>query len=119
MDTLFPSYRPLPKKTLAFLRLSGGMHNKKKDLTISQDMGLLFCMFFLKDKVIVLKQNKFGESDLIIRTLNTQGALISFIAKGALKSKKRFSGGMLEPTSFIGVEYKKPRPIFFSSFFVP
>ena len=60
-----------------------------------------------KDKVIILKHTRFGESDLIIRALNQKGALVSFIAKGAVKSKKRFTGGMLEPGHFIGVEYKK------------
>lgn len=55
---------------------------------------------------IVLKKFLFGESDVIIRVLNTKGALVSLIAKGAQRSKKRFMGGMLEPTHFIGVEYK-------------
>lgn len=62
-----------------------------------------------KDKVIVLKQILFSESDLIIYVLNPKGALISFIAKGAVKSKRRFTGGVLEPGHFIGVEYKKSR----------
>ena len=61
----------------------------------------------IKDKVIVLKQSKFSESDLIVKALNPKGTLLSFIAKGALKSKKRFVGGVLEPGNFIGVEYKK------------
>ena len=64
---------------------------------------------FYKDQVIVLKQSCFQESDLIIKALNPQGALISFIAKGALKSCKRFPGGVLDPTHYIGVEYKKSR----------
>lgn len=59
--------------------------------------------------MITVKQTRFGESDLIIRALNQKGALVSFIAKGAIKSKKRFTGGMLEPGHFIGVEYKKSR----------
>ena len=62
-----------------------------------------------KDKVIVLKQHCFGEADLIVRALNQTGALISFIAKGAVKSRKRFIGGILEPGHFIGVEYKHSR----------
>ncbi len=68
-------------------------------------------MSLLKDKVIVLKQVRFGESDLIVRALNQRGALLSFMAKGALRSKKRFAGGVLEPGNFIGVEYKKSRKI--------
>ncbi len=66
-------------------------------------------MAVYKDKVILLKQNQFGESDLIVRALNQKGALISFIAKGAVNSRKRFIGGVLEPGHFIGVEYKLSR----------
>lgn len=62
-----------------------------------------------KDKVIVLKQNLFEESHLIIHTLNTQGSRLSFIAKGAKNSRKRFAGGVLEPGHFIGVEYRQAR----------
>ena len=62
-----------------------------------------------KDKVIVLRNSRFGESDLIIKALNQNGALMSFIAKGAVKSRKRFAGGLLEPGCFIGLEYKKAR----------
>ena len=67
-----------------------------------------------KDKVIVLKRDHFSESDLIVRVLNQRGALVSFIAKGAAKSRKRFTGGVLEPGCFIGVEYKKIPAIFFA-----
>ncbi len=66
-------------------------------------------MLVHKDKVIVLKQNRFSETDLIVRVLNQKGALLSFIAKGAVKSRKRFTGGVLEPGHFIGVEYKHSR----------
>lgn len=57
-------------------------------------------------KIIVLKAFPFSESDLILRGLNSFGLKMSFIAKGALKSKRVFSGGVLEPCSFIEVEYK-------------
>ena len=59
-----------------------------------------------KTKVIVLKRTAFQESDLIVRALNQQGGALSFIARGAVKSQKRFTGGVLEPGHFIGVEYK-------------
>ena len=59
-----------------------------------------------RDRIIVLKAMPFSESDLIIRGLNTQGSQMSFIARGAKKSKKRFTGGVLEPLSFIEVEYR-------------
>ena len=60
----------------------------------------------LRDRIIVLKKWPFSESDLIVRGLNTKGCQISFIAKGALKSKKRFGGGVLDPTSYIELEYR-------------
>jgi DNA repair protein RecO (recombination protein O) len=60
-----------------------------------------------KEKVIILKKTKYSESDLIIQALNSKGAKLSFIAKGALKSKRRFAGGVLEPTHYVQVIYKK------------
>ena len=60
----------------------------------------------VREQIIVLKKQAFSESDLIIRGLNKQGAQISFIAKGALKSKKRFTGGILDPGSYIELEYR-------------
>ena len=60
----------------------------------------------LKEQIIVLKSLPYLESDLIVHGLSDQGVQKHFIAKGALKSKKRFLGGVLEPTSFIKVEYK-------------
>ena len=59
------------------------------------------------DRVIVIKTVKFGESDLIVHCINSKGARIHFVAKGAMRSKKRFSGGVLEPTHFIEVNYKE------------
>lgn len=63
----------------------------------------------VRDKIIVLKNQAFLESDLIVRGLNQQGCQISFIAKGALKSKKRFAGGVLEPSTYIELDYKKSK----------
>lgn len=59
-----------------------------------------------RERIIVLKNYPFSESDLIIRGLNSKGCQLSFIAKGALKSKKRFVGGLLDPTSYIELEYR-------------
>ncbi len=61
-----------------------------------------------KDKVIVLRTTAYGESDLVLQTLNPRGAKFSLFAKGALKSKKRFAGGVLEPSHYIQVVYKRP-----------
>lgn len=59
-----------------------------------------------KEKILVLKTIKYSESDLIVHGLNPLGARIGFIAKGGLKSRKRFAGGVLEPTHYIEVTYK-------------
>ncbi|WP_413560144.1 DNA repair protein RecO [Bdellovibrio sp. HCB209] len=60
-----------------------------------------------KDKFIILRKVKYGESDLIIHAISPQGEKLSFIARGALKSKKRFGGGILEPTHFVNFIYKQ------------
>jgi DNA repair protein RecO (recombination protein O) len=57
----------------------------------------------LKDRVILLSKTKYGEADLILKLISSSGAVYSAIAKSALKSKKRFGGGVLEPTHFIAV----------------
>jgi DNA repair protein RecO (recombination protein O) len=59
-----------------------------------------------KERVIILRLIKHGESDLIVHALNRQGARMGFYAKGGLKSKKRFGGGILEPTHYCEVSYK-------------
>lgn len=59
-------------------------------------------------KIIVLKKIKLSESDLIIHGLNSKGSRLHLIARGALRSKKRFGGGVLEPSHFIEIEYTPP-----------
>lgn len=61
-----------------------------------------------KSKIILLKKTKYGESDLIVQGITPTGEKLSFIARGALRSKKRFAGGLLEPTHYLEVQYKKP-----------
>ncbi len=55
---------------------------------------------------IILRKIKYSESDLIVHALSSEGEKLSFIARGALKSKKRFGGGILEPTHFINLTFK-------------
>lgn len=62
-----------------------------------------------KEKVIILNTHTYSDSDLIIKAINSEGALLSFIAKGAKRSKKRFPGGVLEPTHFIDCVYKESK----------
>lgn len=61
----------------------------------------------VKERFIILKKTKYGEADLILHALSVQGEKISFMARAALKSKKRFGGGILEPTHFCQFTYKK------------
>ena len=60
-----------------------------------------------QNRFIILKKMKYGESDLILHAISMQGEKLSFIARGALKSKKRFGGGVLEPTHFVSFTYKQ------------
>ncbi len=57
-----------------------------------------------KDEAIVLSKRAYGESDRIIRLFTLTSGKISAIAKGASKSRKRFSN-TLEPFNHIRVEY--------------
>lgn len=59
-----------------------------------------------KERIIILKTFKHGESDLIVHGLNPLGARMGFFGRGALKSRKRFAGGILEPTHYVEVTYK-------------
>ncbi len=61
-----------------------------------------------KSKILILRAIKYGEADLILQALTSGGEKISLLARGAVKSKKRFSGGVLEPTHFVEVRYKNP-----------
>jgi DNA repair protein RecO (recombination protein O) len=59
----------------------------------------------VKEKVFVLRKTKYGDADLILNCLTSTGARIGLYARSALKSKKRFGGGVLEPTHYIQVFY--------------
>ncbi len=61
-----------------------------------------------RDRIIVLRKIVYRDSDLIIRGLNTHGAKVSYLAPSAVKSRRRFGGGVLEPTNFIEVVYQGP-----------
>lgn len=59
-----------------------------------------------QERFIILRKIKYGESDLILHALSPQGSKVSFMARGAVKSKKRFGGGVLEPTHYVRLTYK-------------
>jgi DNA repair protein RecO (recombination protein O) len=63
----------------------------------------------VKDRFIILRKMKYGEADLIIHALSPMGERLSFIARSALRSKKRFGGGVLEPSHFVQFTYKQAR----------
>jgi DNA repair protein RecO (recombination protein O) len=54
---------------------------------------------------LILRKVKYGEADLIIQALSHEGEKMSFIARGALRSKKRFGGGVLEPTHHVKIVF--------------
>ena len=62
-----------------------------------------------KDKIIVLQNIRHLESHLIVKGLNRRGQVLSFFAGFALKSRKRFASGVLEPGGCIHVEYRPSR----------
>lgn len=59
----------------------------------------------VKSKVFILRKTRYGDNDLILNCLTPDGARVSFFARSALKSKKRFGGGVLEPTHYVHVLY--------------
>ena len=65
----------------------------------------------IKEKGIVLRTIKYSEADLIVKILTKQGDKLDLFARSALKSKKRFGGGALQPTHFICFNYQVPRSI--------
>lgn len=60
-----------------------------------------------QERFIILKKIKYGEADLIIHGLSQSGAKKTFMARSALKSKKRFGGGVLEPSHYVLLTYKE------------
>lgn len=63
----------------------------------------------IQTRAIVLKRYKFREADLIVHFLSVTGAKFNVIARGALRSKKRFSGGVLEPTHHVEIRLEEPK----------
>lgn len=64
----------------------------------------------ITEKILILRKVRYGEADLILTALNEHGRVLSLIAKSALKSKKRFGGGVLEPTHYISATYTPAPP---------
>lgn len=63
----------------------------------------------IQERVFILRKVRYGESDLILSCLTSSGARVSLMARGAMRSKKRFGGGVLEPTHYVQVVYDTSR----------
>lgn len=63
----------------------------------------------IKEKLFILKKSRYGDADLILQALTSKGARLSLFARSALKSRKRFGGGVLEPTHFVLAMYDDRR----------
>lgn len=61
----------------------------------------------LSGKGFVLRAFKHAESDLIVHTLSSEGRKLKLFARSALKSRKRFGGGVLEPTHYISFQCRE------------
>ena len=59
-----------------------------------------------KGRFIILRTIRFGDADLIVHAMGEKGGRRSFFARSALKSRKRFGGGVLEPTHFVEFSYR-------------
>ncbi|PWU19507.1 MAG: DNA repair protein RecO [Bdellovibrio sp.] len=60
-------------------------------------------------QMIIMKTYKWSEADLIIHALMPTGAREHFLARAALKSRRRFGGGTLEPTHCIEAIFQPAR----------
>lgn len=60
----------------------------------------------VQNRFIILKKIRYAEADLILQALSPLGEKMSFMARAALKSKKRFGGGILEPGNFVQLTYR-------------
>ncbi|MFZ4404721.1 MAG: DNA repair protein RecO [Pseudobdellovibrionaceae bacterium] len=66
----------------------------------------MYNFLIVTGRFLILRKIKYQEADLIIHALSEQGGKSSFMARSALKSKKRFGGGALEPAQLVHLTYK-------------
>ena len=57
------------------------------------------------DLAFILKVKKYGEADLIVHVLCRNGSKQVLMAKNALRSRRRFGGGVLEPTHLVHLSF--------------
>ena len=61
------------------------------------------------ERAIILRAIKHGEAHLIVHCLTKSGSRLNLMAKGALKSRRRFGGGVLEPFNYVQLAYKESK----------
>lgn len=64
----------------------------------------------LSGDAFILRTLSYSEADLIVHALSKQHGLLHFFVRGAKKSKKRFSGGVLQPPHLIRFETNNIKP---------
>ncbi len=69
-------------------------------------VGVITVVRPMHEKVIVLSKKQSKDSDLLIKGINEQGSKLLLYARSALKSKKRFGGGILDPFNYLEVSYE-------------
>ncbi len=57
------------------------------------------------NRFLILRAQTFRESDLLLDVLARDGDRLTLTAKNALKSQRRFGGGVLEPLNFVEIFY--------------
>lgn len=60
-----------------------------------------------RTRAIVLRITRYRDADLIAHLLTEKGQGVAAIARSALRSKKRFGGGVLEPTRHVEAVLQK------------
>jgi len=64
----------------------------------------------LNGEAFILRTLSYSDADLIVHSLSKQHGLLHFFVRGAKKSKKRFSGGVLQPPHLINFETNSVKP---------
>ena len=60
-------------------------------------------------RFINLRAKPFKDTDLIMDVLSKEGERLTLTAKGALNSRRRFMGGVLEPLNFVEIYFTKAK----------
>ena len=67
----------------------------------------------LSGRFLILRSKVFKESDLIIDALSKEGERFTLTAKNAVRSKRRFAGGVLEPLQYVEFYFTQAKSSYF------